>query len=166
VTDTERAPRAPDIGRRTLTPFGYVVCVVVPILLAAVGLTFLHFNYDKEDLVDGRLVPILTSDWQPGDDAGDALLSGVLTIGEDGCPLVGDRSVVWPADFEATVQHVGKADQLKVYDPERTIVGRSGQTVELGGGYSDVGAYAGRPCAPASGEVFLVQSDVRVVKGP
>jgi hypothetical protein len=36
-TQTPRAPRPPDIGRRTLTPFGYAVCVAVPLLIAALG---------------------------------------------------------------------------------------------------------------------------------
>ena len=40
---------------------------------------------------------------------------------------------------------------------------RSSQTIELGGGYADVGEYAGRACAPTSGEVFLVQSEPTVV---
>jgi hypothetical protein len=42
-------------------------------------------------------------------------------------------------------------------------VARSSQTLEIGGGFTDVDEYAGRPCAPASGQVFLVQSDVKVV---
>ncbi len=165
MTDTERAPRPPDIHRRTLTPFGYAVCVAVPILIAAIGLTILHFNYDKEDLVKGRRIPILTSDWTPGQPAEDALLSGDVTLA-DGCVLVGDQVVVWPKDFEATVQRVGRSDQVRIYDADRDIVARSGETIEVGGGSHDVGEYAGRPCAPDSGEVFLVQSDVQVVRGP
>jgi len=77
---------------------------------------------------------------------------------------IGDEVVVWPADFEATVQRVGPSDQLKIYDTDRNIVGRSGQTIEVGGGYADVGAYAGRACAPESGEIFFVQSGIKVVK--
>ena len=73
--------------------------------------------------------------------------------------------VVWPADFVATVQRVGPSDQLKLYDADRDIVGRGGDTVELGGGSHEVGDYAGRPCAPASGELFFVQSEVTVVRG-
>jgi hypothetical protein len=165
MSDTQRAPQPPDIGRRTLTPFGYAVCVVVPILIAAIGLTILHFTYDKEDLVDGRRIPILTSDWEPGDDAMTALASGELTLGEDGCLRLGDTDLVWPKGYEATVQVVGRSDQVKVYDPDRDIVGRSGQAIELGGGFGDVGEYAGRPCAPDSGEVFFVQSDVKIVDG-
>ena len=54
---SSRAPQPPDIGRRTLSPFGYAVCVVVPILIAAVGFTYLHFHYDKEQLVNGTRLP-------------------------------------------------------------------------------------------------------------
>jgi hypothetical protein len=163
VTDTERTPRPPDINRRTLTPFGYAVCVVVPILIAAIGLTILHFGYDKEDLVDGRKVALLTSDWEPGDAGDGAALSGELTYDDDGCVRVGGEVVVWPKDFEATVQRVGPTDQLKIYDPAREIVARSGNVLSLGGGMADAGAYAGRTCAPAAGEVFFVQSQVKVV---
>ncbi len=169
-TDTH-TPRPPDIGRRTLTPFGYAVCVAVPILIAALGLTFLHFGYDKEDLVKGEPVSILTSDWQPGDDAQTALLQGELVLGDDRCVhVVGTDGtqvdVVWPAGYEATVQRVNKSDQLKLYDPDRDIVGRGGNRIEVGGGFGPLGEYAGRQCAPAAGEVFFAQSEIKVVQGP
>ena len=96
-----------------------------------------------------------------------ALATGELVLGDDGCLRLGARrhqvELVWPAGYEATVQRVGSDDQLKVYDPDRDIVARSGQTIELGGGFTDVGEYAGRACAPSSGQVFLVQSEPRVV---
>jgi hypothetical protein len=163
-------PRPPDIGRRTLTPFGYAVCIAVPVLIAAIGFTFLFFNYDKEQLVDGDRIRILTSDWKPGDGSNDALVTGELVLGDDGCLRLGagdgtEVELVWPAGYVATVQRVNRDDQLKVYDPDRDIVARSDQTLGLGGGFTDVGEYAGRACAPESGEVFLVQSDVEVVQG-
>jgi hypothetical protein len=167
-TQAPESPRPPDIGRRTLSPFGYAVCVAVPILIAALGFTYLHFHYDKEQLVDGDRIPILTSDWKPGDPSDDALATGELVQGDDGCLQLdaGDDTpveLVWPAGYEATVQSVNGTDQLKVYDPDRDIVARSSQTIELGGGFTDVGAYAGQPCAPSSGQVFLVQAEPRVV---
>ena len=159
------SPRPPDIGRRTLSPFGYAVCVAVPILIAALGFTFLHFHYDKEDLVDGTRVPILTSGWQPGDAAQLAAFGGELTLGDDGCLRLGGEVVVWPKDYEATVQRVGPDDQLKLYDPDRDIVARSGDTIQVGGGFGEVGEYAGEPCAPESGELFFVQSEVTLADG-
>jgi hypothetical protein len=165
---TTHPPKPPDIGRRTLTPFGYAVCVAVPILVAALGFTYLHFHYDKEQLVSGTRLHILTSDWKPGDDAMTAQVTGRLELGDDGClrlagPDGTSADLVWPHDYEATVQRVGPTDQLKVYDPARDIVARSAQTIELGGGSVDVGSYAGQPCAPSSGQVFLVQSAPKVV---
>jgi hypothetical protein len=158
-----RPPQPPDIGRRTLTPLGYAVCVVVPFLIAAAGFTFLHFHYDKEQLVSGTRLHILTSDWTPDDPAMTALATGQLALGDDGCLRLGTTELVWPKDYEATVQRVGSADQIKVYDPARDIVARSAQTIELGGGFADVGQYAGLACAPSSGQVFLVQSEPKVV---
>jgi hypothetical protein len=163
-----RPPQAPDIGRRTLTPFGYAVCIAVPILIAAGLFTFLHFHYDKEQLVSGDHLQILTSDWKAGDPGDTALVTGSLVLGDDRCLRLqtkdgGTVDLVWPADYEATVQRVGPTDQLKVYDPDRDIVARSQQSIELGGGSVPVGDYAGRTCAPASGDVFVVQSEVKVV---
>lgn len=162
MSDTKPDRRAPDIGRQTLTPLGYAICVAVPVLIAAIGLTILHFNYDKEDLVKGSLVPVLTSDWEPGDPGATAQLSGEVVL-DNGCVKVGESFVVWPKDFEVTVQRVGQVDQVKVYDPDRDIVARTGNVIEVGGGNAPVGAYAGRPCAPASGDVFVIQSAVEVV---
>jgi hypothetical protein len=160
------APHPPDLGRRTLSPFGYAVCIVVPFVIAALGFVVLHFHYDKEDLVSGTRVQLLTSDWKPGDAALTDRVSGELAL-EDGCVrLVGPDGtrvdVVWPADYEATVQRVASRDQLKVYDTERHIAARGGDTVELGGGYDSADPYAGFACAPTSDEVFLVQSKVTV----
>ena len=100
---------------------------------------FLHFHYDKEQLVNGTRLHILTSDWKPGDDAMTALVTGQLVLGDDRCmrlaaPDGTQVDLVWPADYEATVQRIGQTDQLKVYDTERDIVARSSDHIELGGG--------------------------------
>ena len=170
MSDTTSDPRPPDLTRRTLTPFGYAVCVVVPLLIAALGFTALHFHYNKEQLVSGTTLHILTSDWKPGDDAMTASVTGHLVLSSAGCLQLesqegGTVDLVWPADYEATVQNVGGTDQIKVYDPDRNIVARSAQSIELGGGTADAGAYAGEACAPTSGQLFAVQSSPQVV-GP
>ncbi len=74
--------------------------------------------------------------------------------------------MVWPKDFEVTVQRVGAVDQVKVYNPDRRIVARTGNVIEVGGGNVPVGEYAGRPCAPASGDVFVIQSEIEVLEQP
>jgi hypothetical protein len=160
------APPPPDLGRRTLSPFGYAVCIAVPFVIAAIGFAFLHVHYDKEDLVSGTKLQLLTSDWKAGDAALTDRVTGELTL-EGGCVrLVGadgaQVDVVWPADYEATVQRVASRDQLKLYDTERHIAARGGDTVELGGGFDSADPYAGLACAPASDQVFLVQSKVTV----
>lgn len=167
-SDTERAPRPPDIDRRTLTTFGYAVCVVVPVLLAAIGLTVLHFHYDKEQLVSGTRLTILTSGQEAKAAGGTDQLLGKVTLGDDRCvTVVGTDGTpttpVWPKDYEATVQRVGQADQVKVYDTARNIAARSEQTIEVTGQYADAAQYAGQSCAPASGQVFVVESKVKVV---
>ena len=165
ATDT---PRPPDIGRRTLTPFGYAACVAVPILIAALGFTYLHFHYDKEQLVRGTKLHVLTSDWVPGDDAADALVTGQLELGDDQCVrLAGDDGttvdLVWPKDYEAAVEQSQQGSRVSVYDPDRDVVARSSDVhLQLGGGFAPVGDYAGAPCAPASGEVFVVQGEPEV----
>ena len=169
-TQAPDAPRPPDIGRRTLTPFGYAVCVAVPILIAAIG-----FTYPALPLRQGRPGRAATGSrssprtGSPATRCDDALVTGELVLGDDGCLRL-DASdgtqveLVWPADYEATVQRVGPSDQLKVYDPDRDIVARSGDTIELGGGFGRRRRRTpASPCAPGSGEVFLVQSELRVV---
>jgi hypothetical protein len=168
VTEAPTTPQPPDLTRQTLTPFGYAMCIVVPLLIAAVGLVFLHFHYDKEDLVSGNKLQILTSDWKAGDPSDDALVTGQLVLGDDRCVRLKaadgtEVDLVWPADYEATEQVVGRSDQLKVYDTERNIVARSSDHLEISGASVPVGDYAGLPCAPVSGDVFLVESEVRRV---
>jgi hypothetical protein len=161
------APRPPDINRRTLTPLGYAVVAAVPVLIAAIAFTVLYINYDPENVVSGKRVPILTSTWKPGDPSQQALVSGQLTLGEDGCVhlIASDGSqfdAVWPFDYEATVGTGSTVNRLKLYDTDRKIVARGGDQVQMGGGFGELGEYAGRPCAPDSGEVAFVQSEVVV----
>jgi hypothetical protein len=163
-TSAPEDPRGPDINRRTLTPVGYLIVAIIPVLIAALGILVVVVNYDPEDVVTGKRVPILTSDWRAGDSGDGALIEGELELGSDDCVhLIGtDGSqveVVWPFDYEATVE---SGRQLKLYDIDRKVVARDGDQVRMSGGYGDVGEYAGRPCAPDSGSVAFVQSEVVV----
>ena len=163
-TSAPEDPRGPDINRRTLTPVGYVVVAVIPVLIAALGILVVYVNNDPEDVVTGKRVPILTSDWRDGDAGDSALIEGKLELGPDDCvhlvaPDGSQVEVVWPFDYDATVDPGRK---LKLYYIDRKIVARDGDQVRMSGGYQDVGALAGRECAPDSGSVALVQSEVVV----
>ena len=166
MTETQApdAAHPPDIKRRTLTPLGYAVVAIVPVLIATIGFVLLHFNYDPEDVVTGKRVPIMTSDWRDGDDAGSETIEGELALGADECvhllaPDGTQVEVVWPFDYEATLD---TGDRLKLYDTDRNIVARGGDQVRMRGAFGDVGPYAGRPCAPDAGQVAFAQSDVIV----
>lgn len=166
-TRAPEAPPPPDLARRTLTPFGYAVVAVVPVLIAAIAFTIVYINYDPEDVVSGKRVPILTSTWKPGDQHDNTLIRGELTLGDDGCVhlIAADGTqveVVWPFDYEATVDTGSTGDRLKLYDTDRKIVARGGDQVQMGGSFGELGSYAGRPCAPESGEVAFAQSEVVV----
>lgn len=168
MTET-KAPQAqpPEIGRRTLTPLGYAIVAIVPILVAAVAFAIVVVNYDPEDVVTGTRVPIMTSDWRPGDASGSETIEGELTLGQDECVHVvasdgSEVDVVWPFDYEATYDAGNTGPRLKLYDTDRKIAARGGDTIRLRGELGDVGEYAGRPCAPDSGQVAFAQSEVVV----
>jgi hypothetical protein len=169
VTQAPESPRPPDLTRRTLTPFGYTIVAIVPILIAAVGFTILHFNYNPEDVVTGTRVPLTTSDWRTGDTAGSTPITGTLSLGPDGCVhLMGtdgtDEPVVWPLDFEATYDTASDGTQeLKLYDTDRYIAARGGDTVQMTGIVRDIGQYANQDCAPPAGtQAAFVESKVTV----
>lgn len=161
-------PQPPDLSRKTLTPIGYTIVAVIPILIAAIGFTILHFNYNPEDVVTGTRVPIMTSAWRDGDAGGSDTIEGVLSLGSDECvhlttPDGTDLSVVWPFDFEATYDPPTpeQPDRLKLYDTDRTIAARAGDTIRAQGTLGDVGQYVGQTCAPPSGtQVAFVQSPI------
>jgi hypothetical protein len=172
MTDTPtRSPQPPDLTRRTLTPFGYAVCVVVPLLIAAVGFTYLHFHYDKEQLVRGSHLRILTSDWKAGDPPGSSSVTGQLMLEDDSClrlqtPDGAQVDVVWPFDYEAAVEDSQSGPRVSVYDTDREVVARNSDVhLQLQGSFAAADAYAGQPCAPASGQVFLVQATPSLVSG-
>lgn len=156
-------PQAPDLEKRSLSRMGYAVWIVVPVVIAAIGLTLLHFNYDPEDNVEGERVPILTSNFINGQPNAGELITGELVLDDQECMRLETQdgeeiTPVWPADYEATLYR----DELRLYDPERNIVARSGDIVQMGGQFQDVAAYSANPCAPESGQVAVVQSAIAI----
>jgi hypothetical protein len=160
---TGSAPH-PDVYRRALSTRGYVVAVVGPLLVAALLLGLVVLNHDDAVELPGRSVPLLTSNWKPGDGGSDAMISGTLELGQDGCVYLtngADRMApVWPAEFSARETFDGK---LTLYDPHGKALAHDGDELRMGGGFASAAEYRGYTCAPASGEVALVQSEVTVV---
>ena len=172
VSDRDRprlgaAAAGPD--RRTLTPFGYAVCVVVPILIAALGLHLPALPLRQG--AAGQRHPAAHPDLglearRRRDDR--RWSTGQLVLRRRPLPAARRRrgsqvELVWPADYEATVQRVGQQRPDQGLRPRPRHRGpQQPRRIELGGGSATVGDYAGQPCAPGSGEVFLVQSEPKV----
>ena len=47
-------------------------------------------------------------------------------------------------------------------DPDRVVVARGGDTVQMSGEFQDSGRFAANPCDPESGQVAVVQSQIAI----
>lgn len=168
MTETENEhPAGPDasFGRRALSTRGYVAAAVIPLLVAAGLFGLVVWNYDDAD-VQGTTAPLLVSSFKPGQPAGEEQISGVLEKGEDDCPVLvtpeAEIALAWPAGYAARVSPGGT---LTVYDPDQEEVVRADQELRATGTLSDVAGspYVGRPCAPATGQVAEIQSEIQVL---
>jgi hypothetical protein len=161
VTDTSPSP---ELDRRALSTRGYVVAAVGPLLVAALAFTLVVLNHDDVVELPGKSVPLLTSNWKPGNADGGQPISGTLALGDDGCVhLVNgteQTTPVWPAEFAARVADDGT---LTLYDPHGDVLAHGGDELRMSGGLAAAADYRGHTCAPESGEVALVQSDITVV---
>ncbi|HTW18111.1 MAG TPA: hypothetical protein VMF51_23500 [Nocardioides sp.] len=155
----------PSYGRRALSTRGYVAAVVVPVVIAAALFGLVVWNYDDAD-VEGSTAPLLVSAWQPGQDDGGEQIVGVLEQGDRNCPVLssadGSLVVAWPAGYSARVSAGGT---LTVYDPGNAVAVREGQEIRAVGSLVDAegSEFVGRPCAPETGRIAAIQSEVQVV---
>ena len=116
-----------------------------------------------EPSVPSTPVDLPTSDWEPGDFAYQARISGTLALDENGCvfldhPGYGERTyAIWPAGYTATTDPDG---QVTLRAPDGTEVAHSGEVVSMGGSYGPAPDDP-RPCLPrGEGEVARIQSEV------
>ncbi|MCW2766039.1 MAG: hypothetical protein JWO11_1998 [Nocardioides sp.] len=159
------SPQPPDIRRRALSTRGYLAVAAVPPLLAAIAFGTLWATHHDEVVLPGQPVPLLTSSWKPGNASDGALIGGVLQLGQDGCvhltqPDGSQLTPVWPAEYTARRSADGS---LTLYDPHDGAIAHDGDQLRMGGGFSSPEPYRGQQCAPASGQVALVESTVTVV---
>ncbi|MGB0099053.1 MAG: hypothetical protein WBP61_02105 [Nocardioides sp.] len=151
---------------QALSRRGYVLAVLVPVLIAAVGFGVVSLVSAGDDAPSGASVRLPVSGWAGGS-GDDALLVGVLSVDEDRCVYVesgqdgadpGRYVAVWPAGYHASLD----GDRLLLLDGSDREVAQDGDVVRLGGGYLPAGTFSSEPCVPESGEVFAVQSEVSV----
>ncbi|MBA2953994.1 hypothetical protein GON03_06655 [Nocardioides sp. MAH-18] len=151
-----RWDQKPALGRR-----GMVLAVVIPVLIAAAAFGVVSLvSRGSESTATTIRVP--TSEWIPGQDAGDALIVGVIAVDDHRCVYLqgseGRLWPVWPAGFRGKLDEAG---HVTLYDGGDNVVGRDGDRVQASGSYSPPAAYAGEPCLPDDGgEVAAVQSEV------
>lgn len=153
--------------RQALSTRGYVLAVLVPLLVAAGGFGVVSLVSAGDATASGTTVRLPLSGWEPGDGGDDASIQGVLKVDAEHCVYLesgqdGDQPgrvyVAWPAGFRATLD----AGRLALLDADGHEIAQDGDRVSTGGGYGPAGTFAGEPCLPDSGEVWIVQSEVQV----
>ncbi len=106
----------------------------------------------------GTPAPLPTSDWEPGDPADLALITGTLVIEGDCLELGEGYGIVWPKGFTAVRTTF---DRFAVFDAEGDLVALDGETLRAGGGYSTPEPSTGlAPCIDKAQEVAYIQSEV------
>jgi hypothetical protein len=142
---------------------GYVLAVLVPVLVAAVGFGIVSLVSAGDEAGSGTTVRLPVSGWAGGGGDG-ALLEGVLEVDDDQCVYVqtegGREYAVWPAGYRATLDH----NRLRLFDSHDDEVAQDGDRISVGGGSLPVGTFSTEPCLPDSGDAFAVQSDVTVLE--
>lgn len=114
-------------------------------------------------------IDLPTNDWKPGEPANQALLTGTLTLDENGCVVLdspaGTRTyATWPSGYTATSDEDG---QVTLLDSDGNPVARSGDTIQMGGGFHPADRIDPHPCLPqGQQEIASVQSEVTAVPSP
>ena len=91
--------------------------------------------------------PLARSTWQPGQSAMAGSIPGTLVLDETGCVRLqeGDRtwSLVWPDGWTAKVT----GHDVVITEPSGKHSLRTGEPVDLGGGFIGEDQYEAQPCA-------------------
>jgi hypothetical protein len=151
-----RWDQQPALGRR-----GMVLAVVIPVLIAASAFGVVAL-VSRDSGSTATTIRVPTSEWIPGQDGGDALITGVLAVDDQRCVYLqgaeGRLWPVWPAGYRGKLDEAG---HVTLYDGGDNVVGRDGDRLQASGSFGPPAAYAGEPCLPDDdGEVAAVQSEV------
>lgn len=144
--------------QRRAAPALAVAVVGAVVVVGGRGLGSLDADPAPADPADSDPGLVLnTSEWEPGDDATEALGGGMLAVSDDGCVHVASHGsagdIVWPAGYTATFEPDGR---VVVRRPDGQIVAAQGSRVEAGGGEAGPGTeFACR--APDSRGAFAIQ---------
>lgn len=146
---------------QALSRRGYVLAVLVPLLIAAVGFGAVVL-LASDDSGEGTVVRVPTSDWLPGQPSGTTRIDGQLASDERHCVYVDTADgqeiwPVWPAGYTARVDDQGR---VSIYDGGDRLVAREGQRLQATGTLASSSGYAGESCLPDDGQVAIVQSEV------
>jgi ABC-type Na+ efflux pump permease subunit len=160
MPEEERSSYARWEQRPALGTRGLVLAVVLPVLIAAGAFGVVALvSHGKEPAATAIKVP--TSGWIPGQDGGDALIRGSVSVDEHRCVYLqsaeGRLWPVWPAGFRAYLDDAG---DVSLYDGDDDLVAREGQDVQASGSYTSSAGFAGETCLPKDGDVAVVQSEV------
>lgn len=110
--------------------------------------------------VEGVILPLPTSSWEPGDPGADASIEGVLEL-QGQCLVLaeGDATtpIVWPKGYTAALEVPGAV----VRGPDGKLVAIAGMRIQAGGGFGDPGI--DHPCLPQGQQAAMIESAVSVV---
>lgn len=152
---------------QALSNRGYLVALLVPVLVAALGFGVVSWVSAGDEAPSGTTVRLPTSGWQEGDGGGGAQVEGILRVDDDQCAYLesgqdgaqpGRVYVVWPEGFRAKLDR----NRMTLYDAGGRAIAQDGDLVSATGGYAPAGSFTGQACLPESGRVATVQSDVTV----
>src|SRR5262245_50780973 len=120
---------------RTVPRPAFVVAAVVAVVVAGVVVARLLTD-SGEPGWSSNGITLNTSSWEPGDDADDGLIVGVVRVDGNGCVYLDARwgepvvNVVWPAGHTESREPDGT---LTVSNPDGVAVAATGHPLRVGG---------------------------------
>jgi hypothetical protein len=137
-----------------------VAAGALAIVVAAVVVTRLLSDSEEPAGWSSSGITLNTSSWDPGDDANDGLIVGVVRIDANGCLYLDSKwgdavvNLVWPAGYTASRQPDGT---VTITNPDGVVVAAIGHHLRAGGGETPAAdtEFACRAPAPSDTAVMI-----------